>query len=73
MLLESYALIQHLSSKRWLHLEKNGKKFDLKCIVRATLSSAFIDKYCRRNFSPNDSGLKGLQWDSAELYQVCTC
>ena len=49
------------------------------CIVNSCVSwlliqqvFCFAGKYFRKTSHADDVGLKGLQWDSAELYQVCT-
>ena len=56
-------------SGRWLHLEK---KSDLLIIIISFMytPSLSLDHYYRTKFDPDAEGLAGLQWDSAELFQV---
>ena len=35
------------------------------------LSWILAEPYLRQAFDPKDEGLAGIQWDSAELFQVC--
>ena len=73
--MESYARIRHLLSKTWLHVDGKPNSACAPAVGGFHTSIIIVSKpYKRRGYNPpSKASLKGLQWDSAELFEVSRC